>query len=217
LRVQSDLLGAHALNIRNLFVTMGDPTKLGDFPQANDAHDIVPTGLMQLLTEKFNQGVDHAGHAIGTPCGFFAGCALNLTPATDEARDKEAVLLKKKLDCGAAFALTQPVFDVALAHRFLAYFTQRFGELRLPILAGILPLASVKHAEFFKNEVPGIVMPDGVIERLSGVGNKTRTEGARIAAETIDALRPLLAGVYLIPAFERFDVIAGLIEQVRRA
>lgn len=215
LRVQSDLLGAHALNIRNLFVTMGDPTKIGDFPQASDSHDIVPTGLMQLLAEKFNHGVDQAGNRLGAPTSFVTGCALNLTPPTDEAMEKEANLLKKKIDCGANFALTQPVFDVARAERFLDFYASKFGPLTLPVLAGILPLASVRHAEFFRNEVPGIVIGDDLIARLNGVGNKTRTEGLKIAIETIAALRSRLAGVYLIPAFERFDVIARVIDAIR--
>ncbi len=210
LRVQSDLLGAHALNIRNLFVTMGDPTKHGDFPQANDTHDIVPTGLIQLLSEKFNHGLDYAGNLLGGRCSFVAGCAVNMTPLPGESMEKEATLLKKKMDCGAQFAITMPVFDVPRAHAFIEYFKAKFGSAPLPLLAGILPLASVRHAEFFRNEVPGIQIGEDIIHRLSLVGTKTRTEGANIARETIAGLKPLLAGVYLIPAFERFDVIAGL-------
>jgi methionine synthase I (cobalamin-dependent)/5,10-methylenetetrahydrofolate reductase len=212
LRIQGDLLAAHALGIRNVFVTMGDPTRIGDYPQANDSHDIVPTGLVQMIKERLNTGQDGLGQPIGRPCAFFVGVAANLTP---EDFEKEAKLLKKKIDSGADFALTQPVFDPQLARAFLDYYQQTYGALNLPILVGILPLASVGHAQFLRNEVPGMVVPDQIIQRLSSVGNKTRTEGMRIALETLEALRDVVQGAYFIPAFGRYDIIARLIEQVR--
>ncbi len=214
LRVQGDLLAAHALNIRNIFVIMGDPTRIGDYPQANDHHDIVPTGLAQLIKDKFNHGMDSAGSSIGRPCAFVVGMAANLTPSDF---DKEAALLHKKIECGADFAITQPVFDAGRARAFVAHYETRYGKLLLPIISGIMPLASVRHAEFMRNEVPGIVIPDAVIERLRGVGNKTRTEGAQIAVETITGLRPLIQGVYILPAFGRYDVVANIIQEVHNA
>jgi 5,10-methylenetetrahydrofolate reductase len=117
LRVQGDLLAAHALGVRNLFVTMGDPAAIGDYPQAFDNHDIVPTGLVQLIKSQFNAGQDSAGTSIGEACRFVVGVAANLTPGD---LDKEARLLKKKIECGADFALTQPVFDAAHARRWAA-------------------------------------------------------------------------------------------------
>lgn len=212
LRIQGDLLAAHALGIRNVFVTMGDPTRIGDYPQANNSHDIVPTGLVQMIKERLNTGQDGLGQPIGRPCAFFVGVAANLTP---EDFEKEAKLLKKKIDSGADFALTQPVFDPQLARAFLDYYRQTCGPLTLPILVGILPLASVGHAQFLRNEVPGMVVPDQIIQRLSSVGNKTRTEGMRIALETLEALHDVVQGAYFIPAFGRYDIIARLIEQVR--
>lgn len=214
LRVQGDLLAAHALNIRNVLVIMGDPTRIGDYPQANDHHDIVPTGLAQLINEKFNRGMDSAGSSIGRPCSFKVGMAANLTP-TD--MDKEAALLHKKISCGADFVITQPVFDTHKARLFIGYYESKFGSLSLPIIAGILPLASVRHAEFMRNEVPGIVIPDETIARLAGVANKTRTEGALIAGETIAQLREFVQGVYIIPSFGRYDVVAGIIQDSRSA
>jgi homocysteine S-methyltransferase len=211
LRVQGDLLAAHALNIRNVFVIMGDPTRIGDYPQANDHHDIVPTGLTQLIKEKFNQGMDGAGTSIGKACSFMVGMAANLTPFDI---DKEAALLHKKMQCGADFAITQPIFDADKAREFLAFYEGKYGRLRLPIIAGILPLASVRHAEFMRNEVPGIVIPQPIIERLQKVGNKTRTEGALVAAETIAELKPLIQGIYILPAFGRYDVVARIITHV---
>jgi len=211
LRVQGDLLAAHALGVRNIFVTMGDPTRIGDYPQANDNHDIVPTGLVQMIKERFNTGLDGSGASIGKPCSFFVGVAANLTPADFE---KEARLLRKKIECGADFALTQPVFDATAAREFIAYYERTFGKLTLPILVGILPLASARHAQFLRNEVPGVLMPEQIVRRLEAAGNKTRTEGARIALEILADIRDLVQGVYFIPAFGRYDIVARLIQQV---
>ncbi len=211
LRVQGDLLAAHALNIRNVFVIMGDPTSIGDYPQASDHHDIVPTGLAQLIKSKLNQGLDSAGSSIGRPCAFVVGVAVNLTPADF---DKEAGLLRKKIDSGADFALSQPVFDADKARAFIEHYQAKYGPLQLPILAGLLPLASVRHAEFLRNEVPGMFVPDALVERLQAAGKKTRAEGARIALETLAALRSIISGVYIIPAFGRYDVAASLIRDM---
>ncbi len=143
LRVQGDLLAAHAMNVRTLFVTMGDPTSIGDFPQANDNHDIVPTGLVQLIKQQFNTGVDASGASIGKPCNFYVGVAANLTPADF---DKEAKLLRKKIECGADFALTQPLFDPATVRGFLDYYEANYGPLTLPILVGILPACGMRNS-----------------------------------------------------------------------
>jgi methionine synthase I (cobalamin-dependent)/5,10-methylenetetrahydrofolate reductase len=214
LRVQGDLLAAHALGVRNLFVTMGDPAAIGDYPQAFDNHDIVPTGLVQLIKSQFNAGQDSAGTSIGEACRFVVGVAANLTPGD---LDKEARLLKKKIECGADFALTQPVFDAAHARRFLARYAELFGALELPLLVGILPLASVRHAVFLKNEVPGMMVPDTAVARMEQAGDQAREEGVRMAGELLTELRPLVRGVYFIPAFRRYDNIARLIRQVTQA
>lgn len=211
LRVQGDLLAAHALEVRNLFVTMGDPTSIGDFPQANDHHDIVPTGLVQMIKQQLNKGVDGSGASIGKPCHFHVGVAANLTPSDF---DKEAKLLKKKIDCGADFALSQPVFDPQTALAFLAHYEGLFGKLPIPMLAGVLPLASVRHAQFLRNEVPGMVMSEAIVKRLEAAGNKTRTEGSLIALEILSQLAGAVQGVYFIPAFGRYDIVAKLIQQV---
>lgn len=211
LRVQGDLLAAHTLDMRNLFVTMGDPASIGDYPQAFDSHDIVPTGLVQLIKESFNTGRDSAGASIGAPCSFVVGVAANLTPAD---LDKEARLLKKKIDSGADFALTQPVFDPTAARAFLAHYRALFGPLTLPILAGVLPLASLRHAVFLKNEVPGMMLPDDLLARMERAGDAARAEGAKIAGEAIEQLREFARGIYFIPAFARYDTIARLIENI---
>jgi methionine synthase / methylenetetrahydrofolate reductase(NADPH) len=213
LRVQGDLLAAHALNVRNLFVTMGDPASIGDYPQAFDHHDIVPTGLVQLIKEQFNAGRDSAGSSIGEACSFVVGVAANLTPPDF---DKEARLLKKKIDCGADFALTQPVFDPGLALQFLDHYASLFGPLKLPILVGMLPLASARHALFLKNEVPGMLLPESAVARMEQASAQSRErgreEGVQMARETLARLRPVVQGVYFIPAFRRYDSIARLIK-----
>jgi homocysteine S-methyltransferase len=145
LRVQGDLLAAHALGTRNLLIVMGDPTAVGDYPEALDDYDLVPTGLIELVKRKFNAGVDHAGARIGAPTSFFVGCALNLCPPDLQ---REVALLHKKIAAGADFALTQPVYDGEEAKGFLDAYRARFGPPEIPILADILPLLNERHALF---------------------------------------------------------------------
>ena len=208
LRVQGDLLAAHALGIRNLFVTMGDPAVIGDYPQAFDHHDIVPTGLVRLVKERFNQGVDSAGSSIGAACEFVVGAATNLTPH-DLAH--EANLLHKKATAGADFLLTQPVFDPDAARTFLAFYNERYGALTVPILLGVLPLATSRHANFLNNEVPGMSLPPEVIAAMVDAGEDSRSVGLQIAADVANELRDIVSGVYIIPAFKRYDLAARLI------
>ena len=131
LRVQGDLLAAHALGIRNVFVVMGDPTEIGDYPGAMDDYDLAPSGLIKLIKRQFNQGIDHAGSDIGQPTTFFVGCALNLMSSNPE---REIKVLRRKIDNGADFALTQPVFQPGRAFEFLRRYEDQFGDLPIPIM-----------------------------------------------------------------------------------
>ena len=212
LRVQGDLLAAHAINIRNVFVVMGDPTAIGDYPDANDSYDLVPTGLIRLIKEGFNTGVDHAGGEIGQPTTFFVGAALNLCPNDP---DREIRILRKKLNSGADFFLTQPIFEVERAREFLAYYAERYGELTTPLLAGVLPLVTDRHARFLHNEVPGIEIPEVIQERMADAGEDMLGEGKRIAIELIQEMKKTFQGIYIMPAFNRFDMIAEIIEKIR--
>lgn len=212
LRVQGDLLAAHALKVRNIFVVMGDPTAVGDYPEAMDNYDLVPTGLIKLIKHGFNSGVDHAGADIGGATTFLVGCALNFGA---QDLDHEVRLLHKKIESGADFALTQPLFDPTLVGRFHAAYQSRYGPLELPILAGILPLYNERHAAFLHNEVPGIQIPDGVQARMQTAGDRAREEGVRIARQLLEALREEIQGVYLMPPFSRYDMAAEIIEAVR--
>jgi homocysteine S-methyltransferase len=217
LRLQGDLLGAHALGIRNLFVCVGDPVTIGDYPQTLNDVDVTATGLLSLVTEGFNEGVDRAGSSIGEPTAFFAGAAV-AAHAPDTAR--EARLLRRKLDAGARFLLSQPLYGAAPLRRFREVFRDETGaDLEVPILAGVLPLASARHARFLKNEVPGISIPDETLHRIevAGDGDAGWTEGRAIAAETVADLRAEgVAGIYLMPQFGRYDRAAELVEVVRR-
>ncbi len=213
LRVQGDLLAAHALGVRNVFVVMGDPTAIGDYPNAMDNYDLVPSGLIKLIKQNFNAGVDHAGADIGQPTGFFVGCALNLNPPEPEAEIKN---LKRKLRAGADFILTQPVYDPQTALEFIRVIDRQLDEpLSIPIIAGILPLASSRHANFLHQEVPGIDIPEEIRARMARAGEEGAKEGVRIATELVLAMQGFVRGVYIMPAFNRFDYAAEIIENIK--
>ena len=214
LRVQADLLAAHALGLRNLFATMGDPTAIGDYPTANDQYDLVPSGLIKLVKHNFNTGVDHAGAQLGSPTAFFVGAALNLC-ASDMG--KEIRNLRKKIDAGADFVLTQPVYEVGPARAFLRRYEELHGPLALPIIVGVLPLYGARHAAFLHNEVPGISIPEPLRDRIASAGEESPQEGVRIAGELLDELRtvPQLRGAYLMPPFGRYDLAAEIIDHVK--
>jgi len=212
LRVQSDLLAAHALDVRNIFVVMGDPTSIGDYPEATDSYDVVPSGLIHLIHQGFNSGVDHAGTELGDTTSFFVGCALNLA-ATD--LEREARVLNRKIEAGAHFALTQPIYDPEFLHRFNAEYTKKYGELSIPILIGILPIYNARHATFLHHEVPGIHIPDSIRERISAAGNDAPEEGIKIAAEILNNLKPQVQGAYIMSAFGRYDLVAEVIDAIR--
>jgi homocysteine S-methyltransferase len=211
LRVQGDLLAAHALGVRNVFVVMGDPTAIGDYPNAMDNFDLVPSGLIKLVKQRFNLGVDHSGSTIGQPTTFFVGCALNPNPSDISAEIKN---LQRKINSGADFILTQPVFDVEPIVAFLRLYERQHGPLRVPILVGVLPLANARHATFLNHEVPGISIPEKTLQRIEQDGENNPRTGVRIAIELVEGLKDVVQGVYLMPAFNRFDYVAEIIEAV---
>ncbi len=212
LRVQGDLLAAHALGIRNVFVVMGDPTSIGDYPNAMDNYDLVPSGLIKLIKQHLNAGIDQAGAELGQPTQFFVGCALNLTPADFR---QEAKNLHRKVEAGADFILTQPVFQPKQAETFLSFYRDHFGELATPILVGVLPLYSFRHALFLHNEVPGIQIQEETLERIRNAGENAPQEGIRIALELIEQMKSWASGIYLMPAFHRYDLASEIIEACR--
>jgi homocysteine S-methyltransferase len=212
LRVQGDLLAAHALDVRNIFVVMGDPTTIGEYPDALNNYDVIPTGLIKLLKQGFNQGLDYGGEPLTQPTNFLVGCALDLTPTDPE---REIKVLRRKIESGADFALTQPVFDLVAAQAFIARYEAEHGPLTLPLLAGVLPLYNARHADFLHNEVPGITIPEDIRQRMHSAGEKGPQEGIAMAGDLIRQLRAFAHGIYLMPPFDRYDLAAEVVEAAR--
>ena len=200
LALHSDLLGAHALGVRNVFTVMGDVPHTGDYPQATAVSDITASGLVRLING-FNQGVDVGGRPIEQPTSFFAGCAFDLAAVNV---DRELRVLDWKVNAGAHFLMTQPVYDPEIVERF----RQRLGGFPLPLLLGILPLRSVRHAQFLDNEVPGISLPPSTIRRMKQVGANAAEEGLAISRELLQAVHQHVAGAYFIPPFGRYQIVA---------
>ncbi|MCI0888491.1 MAG: bifunctional homocysteine S-methyltransferase/methylenetetrahydrofolate reductase [Chloroflexi bacterium] len=199
LALHSELLGAHALGVRNVFTVMGDVPLGGDYPQATAVSDITASGLIKLMAG-FNQGVDANGRALEGPTSFFIGAALNLN-APD--LDRELRVLERKVAAGAHFLLTQPVYEPETVERA----AERLGGFPLPVLLGVLPLRSERHARFLHNEVPGISVPDAVFERLATAGDGAAAEGIAVSQELLRAVRGRIAGVYFMPPFGRYEVV----------
>ncbi|MCY3781251.1 MAG: bifunctional homocysteine S-methyltransferase/methylenetetrahydrofolate reductase [Chloroflexi bacterium] len=212
LRVQGDLLASHALGLRNLFVVMGDPTKIGDFPDASDVNDVAPSRLIGVIKQGMNQGVDMAGHSIGMPSSFTVGCALNMGA---EDLDREIRILLNKIRAGADFALGQAIFEperiLCFHERYEALTGQTFD---LPVLMAVMPLHSHRQARFLNNEVPGISIPEGIMKRIASAANAPDT-GMRIAHELVDQMSGLIQGAYIIPGGD-YDMAAEVVAYLKR-
>ena len=209
LRVQGDLLAAHALNVRNVFVVMGDPTSIGDYPDAMDNYDLAPSGLVKLIKQGFNAGRDHAGSDIGQPTSFFVSCALNIT-SPDLKR--EIRVANKKIAGGADYVMTQPIYSTEPLERFLELYNEQHGEFPIPILAGVLPLVTARHAAFLQQEVPGIDIPEEIHQAMQQAGDSGAQTGIKLAIDLIQQLKGKAQGIYLMPPFNRFDYAAEIIE-----
>jgi 5,10-methylenetetrahydrofolate reductase len=203
LALHSDLLGAHALGVRNVFTVMGDAPMTGDYPQATPIADVTASGLIKLISG-FNQGVDAGGRAIDGPTSFLVGGALNLAAAD---LDRELRVLDRKVEAGAKFLLTQPVYDPESVERIAS----KIGGFPVPVLLGVLPLRSVRHARFLHNEVPGIIIPDEIMQRMESAAD-TGAEGIAISKELLVAVRGRIGGAYFMPPFERYHVVAQTLE-----
>ncbi|MGE5643755.1 MAG: bifunctional homocysteine S-methyltransferase/methylenetetrahydrofolate reductase [Byssovorax cruenta] len=211
LRVQGDLLAAHALGIRNVFVVMGDPTSIGDYPEAMDNYDLVPSGLIKLIKQGFNTGVDHSGTSIGQPTNFFVGAALNLCPPDMQTEIKN---LRRKIKAGADFFLTQPAYRSDDGPKLIAAYEAKYGKFEKPVLVGILPLVSARHVNFLHHEVPGIFIPEETRQRVDAAGDDGVKAGVEIAVELIEQLKSWAGGVYIMPQFNKYDMVAEIIEQI---
>jgi homocysteine S-methyltransferase len=203
--LQSELLGAHAAGIRNILALTGDPPSLGDYPDSTAVYDVDSIGLIRVIN-KMKEGEDSSGSSIGRSANFTIACAVD---PTKPDLDEEVRRLREKIDAGADFVMTQPIFDVKVWTDFLKLYG--VDRLPIPVMIGILPLQSSRHAEFLHNEVPGITLTDQARERMRKAGNAGRKEGVKMGQELLQELRPHAEGVYLMPSFGRYEVAAEVI------
>jgi homocysteine S-methyltransferase len=198
----SDLLGASAVGLRNLLVITGDPPKMGPYPDATAVFDVDAIGLTNLVSN-LNRGLDPGGNPIGAPTRYAIGVGVNpvaLDPAQELRR------FEWKVDAGAEYAITQPVFDASQLETFIS----KLGSKHIPIIAGIWPLVSVRNAEFLANEVPGVSVPNAIIERMRKANDKSKdhavAEGIAIAREMLERVRPLVQGVQVSAPFGKVEL-----------
>jgi methionine synthase / methylenetetrahydrofolate reductase(NADPH) len=207
----SDLLGASAAGIRNLLIITGDPPKMGPYPEATAVFDIDSIGLTNLVS-RLNHGLDPGGNPLGEPTRFVVGVGVN--PAAPDF-ERELKRFAWKIDAGAEFATTQPVFDLDQLDRFLA----RVEGFRVPIVAGIWPLVSLRNAEFLANEVPGVSVPESVLDRMRKASSKGKdealAEGVRISQEMVAAVLDRVQGVQVAAPLGRVPVALEVLEAAR--
>lgn len=202
--LQSDLMGAHAVGVRNVLALTGDPPSIGNYPGATGVWDVDSIGLVAVL-KRLNQGEDWAGTSIGKSASFFVGCAVN--PNAEDLKT-ELERFRRKLDAGADFVMTQPLYDIPTLERFLDI----AGPIPVPMLLGVMPVQSYKHAEFLHHEVPGITIPDFVRERMRLAGEHGMQEGVKLAQEFLTEAQRYVQGVYLMPSFGRYEMVAELVK-----
>ncbi|UCC73561.1 MAG: bifunctional homocysteine S-methyltransferase/methylenetetrahydrofolate reductase [Gemmatimonadota bacterium] len=211
LGMMSDLLGAHAMGLRNLLIITGDPPKHGPYPDITAVFDIDSVGLTNLV-RKLNEGLDLSDNSLGSATSFFHGVGVNHASVDPEY---EIHHFEWKVDAGAQFAVSQPVFDVARFREFLA----QIAHVRRPIIAGVWPLVSFRNAEFMNNEVPGVVVPDPILERMRLASERGKEaamgEGLAIAREMVEALEPLVQGVQVSAPFGKVDFALQVFEALK--
>ena len=207
LGMQSDLLGAHAMGVRNLMIVTGDVRSVGDYPDATAVFDVDAIGLTNVVT-RLNHGLDIGGQAIGSPTAFHVGVQVN--PGAEDL-DNEIRRFEYKVEAGAEFAVTKPVFDIGTFERFF----KRIESARLPIIVGLWPFESLLNAEFMANEVPGVSVPEAVLKRMrcAASGEAAAAEGVAIARELGCALKSTIQGVHVAAPSGRIEsaleVLAG--------
>jgi homocysteine S-methyltransferase len=205
LGIQSDLLGAHAMGLRNLLLITGDPGRVGDYPDATAVFDVDSIGLTNVVS-RLNHGGDVGGQAIGAPTGFHIGVSFNPGAAN---LDEELRRFDYKVEAGAEFVLTRPIFELAHFDRVL----ERIRASRLPVIAGVVPFESVRNAEFMANEVPGVRVPEVLIERMrraDGADAASR-EGIAIAREIAAELRDRVQGIQ-VSASGNIEAILAVVD-----
>jgi methionine synthase I (cobalamin-dependent)/5,10-methylenetetrahydrofolate reductase len=203
--LQAMLLGAWTVGgVRNVLAITGDPPSVGDYPETSGVYEVDSIGLVKVLS-RLNQGTDWAGKTLGGATNFAIGVAVN--PVSDDI-DAEIERFHAKIDAGAHYAMTQPLFDPEHWHAFVK---KLGGKPAIPVLIGIWPLNSYKQALRLNNEVPGIVIPQPLLKSLEAAGAAARERGFEVAREMLAWARTELAGAYLIPPFKRYEEILDIL------
>jgi homocysteine S-methyltransferase len=211
--IESELLGAHALGVRNILALTGDPPRVGDYPSGTGVWDVDSIGLVEILA-RLNRGEDGAGSPIGAPAGFTIACALDPT-AADAATEWDR--LERKIAAGAHMIMTQPLYDLTQVEAMDTEARRRFGPagFPLPVLLGVLPLQSTRHAEFLHNEVPGITIPDETRVAMREAGDRGAEVGLELSLALLAQVDHLVAGTYIMPSFGRYEQAAELVRRLR--
>ena len=211
--LESELLGAHALGVRNVIALTGDPPRIGDYPTGTGVWDVDSIGLIEILG-RLNRAEDPSGASIGQRAGFTIACALDST-AADAATEWDR--LERKLAAGAHLVMTQPLYSVQQVESMFEAAHRRFGPggFPVPVLLGVLPLVSTRHAEFLHNEVPGITIPDEARAAMRAAGERGSEVGIEMADRLLAAMEAEVAGTYIMPSFGRYEQCAELVRRIR--
>jgi homocysteine S-methyltransferase len=206
--IHSDMVGAHVLGIRNILCLRGDPPSVGGYTDIVGVWDVSAVGLIRYL-KMLNDGVDFTGKSVGRQASFFIGGSANLNA---DPLEPELRLMRRKVEAGAHVFVTQNIFE----EKKLEAFLDGAAKFKRPIIVGVLPLANSRHAEFLHKEVPGMYLPDAVRERMRRAGDERGPiEGQAMARDFIALCREKAAGVYLVPSFGRYDIVAELVADAR--
>lgn len=208
--IQSDLMGFYSLGLKNILAITGDPPKLGTYPDATAVYDVDAIGLVNIIN-RLNHGEDLAGDPIGKPTGFTIGVGCN--PGAVDLK-KEIDRLYWKMDAGAEYVITQPIFDTKKFYEFL----NKISHIKIPIIAGIWPLVSIRNAEFMNNEVPGVDVPDDILAKMrkyEGDKEGSLKMGIEIAVNSLDTLKEDLQGVQISAPFGRVSTVIDILNNFR--
>lgn len=205
--LQSELMSAHSFGLHNILAITGDPTNIGDYPQATSVFDIDSSGLIRAA-KAMNEGRDLMGNAIDARTSFLVACAAN--PMADNM-DREIAKMEKKVAAGVDIVFTQPIYEL----RTLEQFLKRIERWNVPVMVGVLPLRSYKHAEFLHNEIPGMVIPDPIRERLRHADDRAADIGIEQAIGFLSEAKSMVAGAYLMPPFKKYDIVPRILDAIR--
>lgn len=204
--LQAEVIGAHELGVRNILAVTGDPTHIGDYPSATSVYDVDSIGLIRALG-RMNTGRDLMGNPLGAPTGFTIACAVN--PAAEDL-ERELDRLAMKAEQGAHVAFSQPIFDDEVLLRFL----ERIENIDISFMLGVIPLRTIRHAEFLHYEVPGMTIPGWVRERMQTAGSDTDAAtaiGIELATDFLQSVRDRIDGIYLMPPFKKYDIAVRIL------